>query len=184
MATRELDDKRVVTHAIRFDAPDKAVSAVKTLKDNGFSVVDVYSPFPLHGIDDLLDLPPTRLPYATLVGGLLGGGLGFLLQVWTHAVSWPLNVGGKGNVAWPGTVPVSFEVTVLIAAFCTVGGLLVANRLFPRPGAKPSQPHPSVTDDGFVVLVSEHDGAFSIRSFRAVVEGLSAVEVTENWRVS
>ncbi len=183
MAT-DKQDIREVTHAIRFDAPDKAISAVKTLKDNGFSVVDVFSPFPLHGIDELLELPETRLPYVTLVGGLLGGGLGLWLQIWTHSVSWPLNVGGKGYVAWPGAIPVSFETTVLIAAFSTVAGLLIANRLFPRPSAKPSQPHPSVTDDGFVVLVAEKDAGFSIKSFRSVVGNLPTVEVTENWRVS
>src|SRR5512138_1395312 len=106
---------------------------------------------------------------ATLAGGLLGGAAAFGFQIWTHAIDWPLTIGGKSPLALPAQVPVSFELTVLFAAFATVGGLLLRRRLFPRVGKEalpPGQPDPRITDDLFVLLVLERDGRFRLGRFR------------------
>ena len=92
---------------------------------------DVHTPYPVHGMDEALGLPDTRLGLATLAGGLLGAGVAFF-QFWTHVVDWPLVIGGKSPLALPAQVPVSFELTVLFAAFATVGTFLARRRLFPR----------------------------------------------------
>ena len=127
---------------------------------------------------------PTRLAWATLIGGLVGGSLKLLFQSWVHLVDWPMNIGGKPDFSLPALVPVTFELTVLLGAFATLGALLARRRLYPRvrPERAERQPHRGVTDDRFVVLVLEHDGAFSSRRFDAVCSTLGAQEVIQGWR--
>jgi len=183
MRTRDLTGPRRIIHSLRFEAPDQALRAVRELKASGYEVVDVFSPFPLHGVDGLLGLPETKLPFATLIGGALGLGGGLWLQMWTHSVAWPVDIGGKDFLAWPGTIPIAFETTVLLAAVLTVITFFAATRLFPRPSAKREQPHPGVTDDAFVVLVAEQDGAFHEGRFRKLVAELGPAELVERWRI-
>jgi len=169
-----------------FDEPEATVAAVRQLRGGGFEVADVHSPFPLHGAEEALGLPPTRIALATLIGGLAGGlgKLGF--QGWVHVVDWPMNIGGKPDTALPALVPVTFELTVLVAAFATLGALFLRRRLFPRivPAPAPRQPHPRVTDDRFAVLVVERDGAFSPDRFRLLCDSLRPVDVVESWRIA
>ena len=175
--------KRV--HAVVFDGPDPALDAVRSLVGAGYDVVDVHSPFPIHGVEEAMGMEPTRLPWATFVGGAVGGGCAILLQWWTHALDWPLNIGGKTDAAWPAQVPVAFELTVLIAAFFTVGGLFVRSRLTPSTSDRipDEQPHPGVTNDRFVVLVSEGDAGFSRSHFIDLCDGLAPADLVEGWRI-
>jgi hypothetical protein len=181
---RAPERKRV--HVLVFDEPEATVGAVRRLRGEGFEVADVHSPFPLHGVEEALSLRPTRIALATLVGGLVGGigKLGF--QGWVHVVDWPMNIGGKPDTALPALVPVTFEITVLVAAFATLGALFLRRRLFPRlvPAPAPRQPHPRVTDDRFAVLVVERDASFAPDRFRRLCEALGPVEVVEDWRVA
>jgi hypothetical protein len=179
----EVVDRRRV-HALVFDDPHRTLEAVKRLRAEGFDVGDVHSPFPVHGMEEALGMRPTRLAWATLVGGLAGGSLKLLFQSWVHIVDWPMNIGGKPDFSLPALVPVTFELTVLVGAFATLGALFVRRRLYPRvrPERAARQPHRGVTDDRFVVLVLEHDGAFSPRRFEAVCSTLGAQEVTQGWR--
>lgn len=171
-------------HAVSFDAPELALAAVKRLRAEGYDVYDVHSPFPIHGMDEALGLRETRLGMATLVGGLAGGVLATTLQIWTHAVDWPLVIGGKSPLALPAQVPVSFELTVLFAALATVAALLVRRRLRPRAGDPPTQPNERVTDDRFVALVVESDASFEPHRFRALCATLGAEAVDDGWRTS
>ena len=177
---------RTRVHTLVFDAPETTLSAVERLVDSGFDVVDVHSPFPVHGVEEAMGLAPTRLPWATFIGGLVGGTLAVGLQVWTHTLDWPLNIGGKTDAAWPAQVPVAFELIVLIAAFATVGGLLLRSRLTPTTtgATPPQQPHAGVTDDRFVVLISEGDAGFSKDRFLALMMELGPREVVEGWSVT
>ncbi len=171
-------------HAVSFGAAGEALAAVRRLRSEGFEVHDVHTPFPVHGMEEALGLPPSRLGRITLAGGLLGGTVAFAFQAWTHAVDWPLVIGGKSPLALPAQVPVSFELTILFAALSTALGLLVRAGLFPRADGRPAaQPHPAVTDDRFVVLVVERDGGFSAARLARVLESLRPVEVVEGWRV-
>lgn len=181
-ATREGTRRRL--HAVSFDDPRRTLQAVRALRAAGFEVHDVHSPFPIHGIEEALGLPPSRLGRTALAGGILGGAAAFSLQVWTHAFDWPLVIGGKSALALPSQVPVSFELTVLFAAIATVVGLLARRRLFPRIGHRPpTQPGPAVTDDRFVVVVVERDASYSAARLEAIVAQLHPVEMTEGWRV-
>ncbi len=173
------------THALMFDDPHTTLCAVRTLRERGFTVEDVYSPFPVHGLDEALGMPDTRLPWATFVGGVSGLSLAVLLQSYTHAVSWPLNIGGKSNLAGLAQGPVTFELMVLLAAFCTVGALFILAGLFPlgRKVRSPQLPDPRVSNDLFAVLVAEKSGAFDPKQFARVCDEIAPVSLVEGWRV-
>ncbi len=171
-------------HVVVFDDPEVALAGVVGLREAGFVIDDVHTPFPVHGMPKAMGLCDTRLAYAPLVGGCLGLSLAVWLQTWTHSVSWPLNVGGKTMTAIPAIVPVSFELTVLLAGIATVAALLIACRLRPKGQIPASQPHPRVNDDRFVVVVTEHDGSFEMAHFRDLAEKLGSVELRESWRVT
>lgn len=185
-AGRKANNERHRIHSVSFDDPDAAMHAVRTFRDNGFEVTDVHTPFAVHGMDDALGLPETRLPWATFAGGVLGCCIGMGFQLWTHAVDWPLNIGGKTDIAWQALVPIGFEITILFAAFGTVGALLVSSRLYTRtdPKTPTTQPGPRVTDDRFVVLLAERDAAFSSGRFHQLCESLGAKDVVDGWRVT
>lgn len=177
--------ERVRAHWVAFDSPEGALEAVRSFRDEGYEVVDVHTPFAVHGMDEALGLAESRLPFATFAGGVIGLSIGLGFQLWTHSVDWPLNIGGKSFIAWQALIPISFETTVLAAAFATVGALLYLGRLFPRMtgGLPHTQPGSRVTDDHFVLSIAEEDGAFSVPEFRRLCEQLGAAEVVEGWKV-
>ncbi len=172
-------------HLIVFDDPDRTVGAVTRLHEAGFEVVDVHSPFPLHGLDGYIAIPESRISFATLIGGLTGlvGGIG--LEIWTHTIGWPLNIGGKTNLALPAIIPIGFELTILISAIATVIALLVRSRLRPRFSSElpPGQPIPEVTDDRFAVLVAERDASHAPGRFADIIKAFAPERVEEGWRV-
>ncbi len=172
-------------HTAAFGQPDTALAAAKRFRKSGYLIADVHSPFPIHGIDQALGWRETRLGYVTLVGGLIGLGLGIALQAYTHGVAWPLNIGGKTDLAIPSMGPVMFELTILIAAYLSVAAFFYRRRLRPRfnPAANLGQPGPKVNDDQFVLLVVEQDGEFSRVEFLELCDELKPIEVVESWRV-
>ncbi len=171
-------------HAVVFDDPDKTLLAVRGLRSAGYTVEDVHTPFPVHGMAEALELRETRLAYGPLAGGIVGLTAAICLQLWTHAVSWPLDVGGKSLLAIPAIVPVSFELTVLLAGLATFLALLVAARLCPCGCLPASQPHGRVNDDRFVILVVEKDGSFVASRFAALCANAGSEEVISPWRVT
>jgi hypothetical protein len=116
-----------------------------------WTVADVYAPYALHGIGELLGLRPSRLPLAGFLGGAAGLALAFWMQFWTSTQSWPLNVGGRPWNSLPAFVPVAFESMVLLAGFSLVGALLIRCRLY--PGRRAFLPAEGITDDHFAVIL-------------------------------
>lgn len=172
-------------HAVAFEGPEEALFAAKRLRKEGYLIADVHSPFPIHGIEQALGWRETRLGYVTLVGGLIGLTLGFAIQAYTHGVSWPLNIGGKTDLAIPAMGPVMFELTVLIAAYLSVFVFFYRRGLKPRFNleANLGQPNARVNDDHFVLLVVEQDGGFSRPKFLELCAELESAEVDESWRI-
>jgi hypothetical protein len=126
------------------------VEAMKKVRSENFESIDAFTPFPVHGLDAAQGLDRSPLPYITFGAGLTGFLCGFLLQYWTSAVSWPLNVGGKPLNSWPAFVPVFFEVTVLFAGICTVLGLILICRL---PNISKKIPSARLTNDRFAIVI-------------------------------
>ncbi len=140
-----------------FAAPGLLLEAVKRLKLDGYRVIDTYTPFPVHGMDEAIGLKPSRLPRACLVFALLGLAIALGVQIWTSAYDYPLIVGGKPLVALPAFVPVAFELTVLLAGLGVVASLFLVSGM--RPKFKVPNLHPGVNDDRFVVAAEIRPGA-------------------------
>ena len=128
------------------------LDAVKELQEKGINIADVRTPFPVHGLDSVLKLPRSRLPKIAFIGGAIGGTLGLVFQIWVYTVGWPLNIGGKPQIALPSYIPVTFELTILFAAFAMGFAFLIRSNL--GPGKIPQILDEDVTDDHFQIILS------------------------------
>jgi hypothetical protein len=160
-----------------FTREEDLLAAVRALRRGGYVIADVHVPYPIHGLDRAAGLPPSRLGWVCGTAGFLGAGAILWFQVWTSAVSWPLNIGGKPFVSTPAFVPVVFEVGVLLAGLSTVAAFLLRSGL--RPGRRPARDLPGVTDDRFVVIVEETDAAFDPERVRSLCADLGGVDPEE-----
>tara|TARA_Y100000746_G_scaffold208339_1_gene197304 strand:+ start:21 stop:557 length:537 start_codon:yes stop_codon:yes gene_type:complete len=150
--------KNKIIHAI-FDDEQDVLSVVKDLRDNNFEVNEVYSPFPIHGLDPVLGLKETRMAITAFIYGCIGLTFGALLIYYIMisgvGKSWPMNIGGKPNFTFyhnlPSFVPIMFECTVLFAGHLMSITYLFRNKLY--PGATTTSPDPRTTDDKFLVEV-------------------------------
>ncbi|HEY3270663.1 MAG TPA: DUF3341 domain-containing protein, partial [Geothrix sp.] len=140
-------------HRSRFRAsfpdPEQLLRAVAHLRSAGHRVLDTYTPFPVHGMDEAMGLRPSRLPRACLAFAALGLALAAGLQIWTSAVDYPLIMGGKPLLAIPAFIPVAFELTVLLAGLGVVASFFVAARM--RPRLRIPDLHPGANDDRFIL---------------------------------
>jgi hypothetical protein len=114
-----------------FDSPTALVAAARRAREAGYRKMDAYSPFPIEELSEVLH-QRDRLPLVVLIGGIVGGASGFLFQYWASAIDYPINVGGRPLLSWPSFIPVTFEMTILVAAFAAVLGMLGLNGL-PMP---------------------------------------------------
>ena len=147
-----------IIHAI-FDDEQDVLTVVKELKENSIVVKEVYSPFPIHGLDPVLGLKETRMAITAFIYGCIGLSFGGLLIYYIMisgvGKSWPMNIGGKPNFTFyhnlPSFVPIIFECTVLFAAHLMSITYLIRNKLY--PGSKTTSPDPRTTDDKFLVEI-------------------------------
>lgn len=115
-----------------FDDPDALLGAAQRARDAGYRRMDAYSPFPVEGLAEALDFRNTRVPEIVLAGGIVGGVGGFFMQWFATRIFYPINVGGRPLNSWPAYIPITFELTVLLAAFAALFGMLILNGL-PQP---------------------------------------------------
>ncbi len=113
-------DKKVFAASALFITPDAIIAAAKKVAASGFTKWDVNTPYPVHGMDDAMNMKPSKLGFVTMFFGLAGIGIALLLMWWTLSVDYPLVIGGKPYFALPAFIPVTFEVTVLMATVSTV----------------------------------------------------------------
>src|SRR5436309_12371643 len=112
-----------------FEDPQSLLNAAHSAYERGYRKMDAYAPFPVEGLSEAIGFHKTKLPMIVLAGGVLGCISGYALQYWTSAIDFPINVGGRPYHSWPSFIPITFEVTVLFAAFAAVLGLLGLNGL-------------------------------------------------------
>ncbi len=160
-----------------FDRDDDLVAAAAAARHAGFSIVDAYSPYAVHGLDRAMGLAPSRLSWVCFVAGALGAVLKLWFELWTAVVDWPLNVGGKPHNSLPAFVPITFEVMVLFAGLGTVGAFLLVAKL--RPGRRVERPLEGVTDDRFALVVEPANAVTGVDRIRALLETHRAVAVEE-----
>lgn len=160
-----------------FDNESSLVGAIHAARERRLRIVEVYAPYAVHGLDRVLGLKRSRLSWVCLIAGALGAVLKLWFEIWTAAIDWPVDVGGKPWNSLPAFVPITFEVMVLFAGLGTVGAFLLVSRLW--PGKQPKLIAPGVTDDRFALLIEETDAAFDVGQVRNLLKRNGAVEVIE-----
>jgi len=117
---------------VEFATPEDLLHAVRSARKAGYRKMDAYTPFPLEHLSEELGFHHTRLPLIVLIGGIVGCVAGFALQYWISVIDYPINSGGRPFNSWPSFIPVTFEMTILVAALSAVLGMLALNGL-PMP---------------------------------------------------
>ena len=161
-----------------YPTPAALYHAAEKVRDAGYTRWDVFSPFPVHGMDEAMGNAPTKLPLVVGTVGLTGAFLGLLMQWWMTAVDYPLVVQGKPYFAWEPWVPITFELGVLFTAFVTLIGMLAFNKL-------PMWHHPllrkerflRVSDDRFVIAIEARDPKFDPAGTRKLLEQAGGTHV-------
>ena len=146
-----------------FATPHDLVRAAARVRDAGYTKWDAHTPFPVHGLDDAMGIRTTRLPFLVLGAGIVGTASGLLMQWWMNAVDYPLIISGKPFNSLPADIPVTFELTVLLASLAAFIGMLVLNNLprFHHP-LFASNAFRRVTTDAFFLAIEAEDPRFDV----------------------
>ena len=163
-----------------FDSPGDLVHAAKKVYEQGFRRINGYSPYPIEELSEAIGFTHTSLPLIVFIGGVLGGLAGFGMQYYMEVIDYPLNVGGKPYNSWPAFIPITFECTVLAAAFSAVLGMLILNKL-PQP-YHPVFNTPNfalATRDRFFLAVEANDPQFDHDKVVELLKSLNAMEVSD-----
>ena len=163
-----------------FPDPSTLVAAARKTREAGYRRMDAFSPFPIEELSDALGNRHDPLPLLVLIGGIVGGASGFLFQYWASAIDYPINVGGRPLLSWPSFIPVTFEMTILVAAFVAVLGMLGLNGL-------PMPYHPVFNVERFVnasrnrffLCIESTDPLFDKEATGKFLESLEPREVCE-----
>ena len=173
--------KPIYGYMAEFSDVTSLVAAARRATADGYRKVDAFTPFPVHELFDALDAHDKRLPLIVLLAGIVGACAGFGLCYWVSVVAYPLNIGGRPFNSWPSFIPVTFEVTILVAAFSCVITMLALNGL-------PMPYHPvfnvqrfaaHASQDGFFLAVEAGDPKFDRVKTRALLKDLGAKEINE-----
>ena len=160
-----------------YEREEDIVGAVGAARRQGLTIIDVFSPYAIHGLERIAGFRPSRLPIVAFLLGLTGATFMTWFAFWTSTVSWPINVGGKPWNSLPAFVPVIFELTVLSAGVGTVIVLFARARLW--PGKKADLPVDGLTNDRFALLLEESDATFDPSEVRQLCESFNAVHIEE-----
>lgn len=134
-----------------FDDEDVLLDGVTSIRKNGVKIHEVYSPFPVHGLDEVLGYKRSKLPVAAFFFGLTGTSLALFTQIWMLGYDWPMIIGGKNFASLPPFVPVIFEFTVLLSALGMVATFLIISDM--KPYKWPRQFDLRSTEDKHVMAI-------------------------------
>jgi len=170
--------ERIYGIMAEFPNPAALSHAAAKIRDGGYTKWDVYSPFPVHGMDEAMGVKFTRLPLLVAFCALSMAGLGYLFQWYVSASLYPLTVQGKPYGAWQAFMPIIFEFGVLGTAFSALIGMLAFNAL-------PRYYHPLLkkerflraSDDRFFICVEARDPKFEPNNMRAVFQHAGASHI-------
>jgi hypothetical protein len=161
-----------------FDNEEVLLDGISKVRSTGLKIHDVFSPFPVHGIDDALGLKKSRLPRAAFLFGLTGTSLALTMQIWMLGYDWPMIIGGKNFASLPPFIPVTFELTVLLAALGMVATFMIVSDL--KPYKWPRQFDVRSTDDKHVMAIDlALNGGKSKEEISRILKDAGASEVNE-----
>ena len=164
-----------VIHAI-YNDDDVLMSAVKKVKAARYHIEEIYTPFPVHGLDKAMGLAPTRIAIASFIYGCIGLTVAILMMNFIMIDDWPQDIGGKPSFSYlenmPAFVPIMFELTVFFAAHLMVITFYLRSRMWPFKNAE--NPDPRTTDDHFLMEIAV-DG--NENELTALLKESGAVEI-------
>lgn len=163
-----------------FADEEPLLEAATRAHSNGYRQLEAFTPFPVEGLTEALGHKRTRVPLITLLGGIVGGTGGYFMQWWAMAKDYPLNIGGRPFNSWPNFIPITFELTILIASLAAVISMLALNRL-------PELYHPifaapdfdRASTDRFFLWIGGQDPKFDSALTQEFLLGLNPISVTE-----
>lgn len=160
-----------------YEDEDVLLSAIRKVRQSGIKIMEVYSPFPVHGIDEALGYKKTRLPIAAFMFGVLGTSLALLMQIWMMGYDWPMIIGGKNFASLPPFIPVTFELTVLLSALGMVATFMLVSNL--KPYSKPRIMDIRITDDKHVMAIDLAANNITKEDVRKIIGDSGASEVND-----
>ena len=158
-----------------FDDDEVLINAVSKIKKHGIKIHEVYSPFPVHGLDDVMGHKPSNLPIAAFIFGMTGTILALTMQIWMLGIDWPMNIGGKPYIPLPAFIPVTFELTVLISALGMTATFFIISNL--KPYGVPVLFDKRSTDNKFVMAIDLSKNTEDSASITQVLKDSGASEV-------
>jgi hypothetical protein len=163
-----------------FTDEENLLRASKILMEKEILILDVLTPFPVHGLDKVLGLKDSKLPIVGFVAGAIGTIFAFGFQTWVFVVDYPLFIGGKPHFAIPAFIPITFEITILFAAIAMVFAFLFRSKL--GLGAKPKIHDERITDDHFVIIIDANDNDQYFENVKNILEREEAhhIQLKEN----
>ena len=165
-----------VIHAL-YDDDDVLLTAVKDIRAEKHHIEEVYTPFPVHGLDKVLGLADTRISIMAFIYGCIGFCVSIWMMNYIMIEDWPQNIGGKPSFSYlenmPAFVPIMFELTIFFAAHLMVITFYLRSKLWPFKEAE--NPNPLTTDDKFLVEIEIHDNE---KELKTLLEKTGAIEIT------
>ncbi len=168
-----MENKKYIS--VSFDDEIPLLQAVRKLRESNEIISDVLTPFPVHGMDEALEIKRTRIPIVGFIFGAIGASLAFIFQTWVFTVSYPLIIGGKPYFAAPAFIPITFELTVLFSGLAMVSAFLIKSRLKPDIRFKPVDKR--ITDDRFIILVNPSGNGTTVERVQELLAGIHTIEI-------
>lgn len=176
----ELPDIRPFAMVAEFDSAEQLLVAAEATRQAGYTRLDAYAPFPVHGLSEAIGFKDNRVPWLIFCGGMLGALFGYTLQWYTAVIDYPLDVGGKPLNSLPAFFPVTFEATILWAALTAVFSVFALCKLpkpyhsiFNTPGFE------RATQDRFFLEIGVEDPKFEVAETRSFLEKFQPINVSE-----
>lgn len=169
----------VYGYLAEFEDDATLLDAAHAARGEGYTIMEAYTPLPIEELAHALG-HKNRLPLIVLCGGIVGAVVGFGMQYWTAVIDYPMNIGGRPLNSWPAFIVITFEMTILFAAFSAVLGMLALNRL-------PMPYHPVfnvpefelASRNRFFLMILSRDPRFDLQRTRAFLEGRSPLAVSD-----
>ena len=158
-----------------YEDEDVLLKAVQQVRKEKIKIHEVYTPYPVHGLDDALGYKRSKLSVAAFFFGLLGTFLALLMQYYMLGIDWPMNIGGKDFTPLPIFIPVTFELTVLLSALGMVATFLIISDLFPYK--RPKLFDLRSTDDKHVMAIDLSKNTIEAAAIKKIVKDSGASEV-------
>lgn len=158
-----------------FDDEDVLMDAISRVRTSGVKIHEVYTPFPVHGLDTALGYKPSNLPVAAFLYGMTGTILALTMQIGMLGIDWPIDIGGKPYIPLPSFIPISFELTVFCAAHGMALTFFIVSSLY--PGKKAKMFDKRSTDDKFVMAIDLDKNKTEKANISRLLQDSGAIEI-------